>query len=274
MKILILGANGMLGHALMNEFANEDIIVCNRPEFDITRFKELNLKIKEANPEIIINSAAYTDVDGCETNSETCHLVNGQAVGNLAKTTQALNIIFVHYSTDYVFDGQKEQGYTEDEQTAPLNVYGRSKELGEQLLQKYGHKYYLIRTAWLYGSHGKNFVDTILDLSKKQKQLKIVNDQFGNPTSTKDLAKATRQILMEKKNFGIYHRTNYGSCSWYDLARKIKEIKRLNVEVMPVSSTQYKRAAKRPKYSKLINTKLPDLRFWGEALKEYLKSKT
>ncbi len=272
MKILILGANGMLGHALINELANEDIFVADLPEIDITKTDDLKLKIKECKPEVIINSAAYTDVDGCESDNEKCDLINGKAVGDLAKICHQLDIILVHYSTDYIFDGNNETGYKEEDKPSPINSYGKSKLLGEELLQKNNQKYYLIRTAWLFGLNGKNFVNSIIDLSKSKKQLKIVDDQFGNPTYTKDLAKATFNLLSNKNKFGIYHLVNSGSCNRYDLALKIKEIKLLDSEIVPASSAEFKRPAARPKFSKLINTKLPSLRPWQEAVEEYLKT--
>ena len=274
MKILILGANGMLGHALINAFANEDIMVGDLPEFDITKTEDLKLKIKGFKPEIVINAAAFTKVDECEAKKNLCNQINGEAVGDLAKICKDLNAILVHYSTDYVFDGNKKEGYLETDQTKPVNAYGASKELGEKLLQKNTAGFYLIRTAWLYGPFGKNFVDTIIELALKQKEIKVVNDQFGNPTYAKDLAQATKQILIDKPAFGIYHRTNAQSCSWHELAKKIKEIMGLTAELIPVSSAEFPMAAKRPRYSKLINTKLPELRSWTEALEEYLKLKS
>lgn len=274
MKILILGANGMLGHALINAFSSDDIMVGDLPEFDLTKTEDLKLKIKNFSPEIVINAAAFTRVDDCEAKKGICNQVNGETVGELAKICRELGIILVHYSTDYVFDGSKKSGYLENDKTKPINAYGLSKELGEKLLQKNTDKFYLIRSAWLFGPFGKNFVDTIIELALKQKEIKVVNDQFGNPTYTKDLAQATRQILIDKPAFGIYHRTNAQSGSWYELAQKIKETMGLNAEFIPVSSTEFPRAAKRPKYSKLINTKLPELRPWTEALEEYLKTKS
>jgi len=270
MKVLLLGAGGMLGHALVNQFSGDELLVGDLPEFDLTKFAEVKHKIREMNPEFIINAAAYTNVDGCETNTALCNLINGEAVGNLASIAKELGIILVHYSTDYVFAGDQEKGYQEEDKTNPLNTYGQSKELGERLLKENTDKHYLIRTAWLYGPSGKNFVDTIIDLSAKNRKIPVVNDQFGNPTYTKDLARSTRQILVDKRPFGIYHQTNEGSCSWYEFALKIKELKGFKAEVIAVTSEQFKRPASRPKYSKLINSKLPPLRLWQEALKDYL----
>jgi len=176
----------------------------------------------------------------------------------------------VHYSTDYVFSGKNKEGYQESAQPDPINAYGRSKCLGERLLQKNCANYYLIRTAWLYGEGGKNFVNTVVELAKSGKELKMVNDQFGNPTCVKDLAAATHRLMRANQGFGIYHRTNSGSCSWYELALEIKRQTGFDSEVRPVSSKDCPRPALRPRYSKLINTKLEELRPWPEALKEYL----
>ncbi|HLC64033.1 MAG TPA: dTDP-4-dehydrorhamnose reductase [Patescibacteria group bacterium] len=272
MRIYILGANGMLGRALMKEFAAEEIMVGDLPEVDITKFDDLKKRLESFRPEIVINAAAYTDVDGSETNKEICNLVNGTAVGELSKICSGLNAVLVHYSTDYVFDGANELGYQENDQPAPINAYGQSKHLGEQLLQKRYRKYYLIRTAWLYGPEGKNFVNTIIEQSRQKSELKVVDDQFGNPTYTKDLAEATHRLLNSQTPFGIYHLTNSGSCSWHELAGEIKQLSGFDLEIKPVSSNEYQRPANRPKYSKLINTKLEQLRPWNEALREYLKT--
>ncbi len=273
MKILLLGAGGMLGHALINEFAGEDLVVGDLPDYDLSKFKELEIKIRTIKPEVIINAAALTNVDACETDQELCRQINGQAVGKLAALTKGINIILVHFSTDYVFAGNDKNGYSEEAPTNPLNAYGQSKALGEQLLIKNTDKYYLIRTAWLYGPSGKNFVDTIINLAGKSQLVPVVNDQFGSPTYTKDLAASVRRILIDKRPFGLYHQTNSGQCSWYEFAFKIKAIKRFEAVIEPVSSQQFPRPAIRPKYSILLNTKLPALRPWPEALADYL-SKT
>jgi len=270
MRIYILGAGGMLGRALTKEFAADEIIVGDLPETDLTKAEELRLKLESFKPEVVINAAGFTDVDGCEMNKAACNLVNGTSVGELARICDDLKAVLVHYSTDYVFNGKYKEGYREDDEPDPINAYGRSKCLGEQLLRKNCAKYYLIRTAWLYGEGGKNFVNTVVELAKSGKELKIVNDQSGNPTSVKDLAEATNRLIRSNQGYGIYHRTNSGSCSWYELALEIKRQTGFDSEIKPVSSKDYPRPALRPRYSKLINTKLEELRSWPEALKEYL----
>ncbi len=261
----------MLGHALAGAFAEDELVPGDLPDYDLTAYDELNQKISQIKPEVIINAAALTDVDGCEAKQEICHLVNGEAVGNLATICKELGSILIHYSTGYVFDGNNANGYAEDQPTQPVNAYGRSKELGEKLFQQSGVKGYLIRTSWLYGPYGKNFVDTMIDLSTKQAEIKVVNDQIGNPTYVSDLAQATKKTLIDKPAFGIYHQTNDGNCSWYEFAQKIKEIKGFGAKMVPVASAEFPRPAKRPQYSILINTKLPALRSWQEALTDYLK---
>lgn len=270
MKVLLLGAGGMLAHDLINEFTDQELVLGDLPDFDLLKFFELEKQIIHIRPDFIINAAAYTKVDSCESDKEACLAINGQAVGNLAKISKKVNATLIHYSTDYVFNGRKSEGYAETDAPDPINAYGQSKAVGEKYLQQTLDNFYLIRTAWLYGPNGKNFVDTIIDLSLKQDTIEVVSDQFGNPTFTRDLAKATKKILIDKKPYGIYHQTNAGACSWYDFALKIKEIKSFASKIMPVDSAQMPRPANRPKYSILQNTKLPGLRPWQEALTEYL----
>ena len=261
----------MLGHALCNALAEYDLVPADLPDYDLTKFEDLQAKINDIKPDFVINAAAFTDVDGCEASEEICDLVNGQAVGNLAQACKKIGCILVHYSTDYVFNDENSQGYLENDQINPLNAYGKSKALGEELILKSGCDFYLIRTAWLYGANGKNFVDTILDLATKQEEIKVVNDQVGNPTYALDLAQSTKKILVDKPSFGIYHQTNAGSCSWYEFALKIKELTGFKAAILPVTSAEFIRPAKRPKFSILLNTKLPLLRPWENSLKDYLK---
>jgi len=273
MKILILGAKGMLGTGLMQTFLSYNPIGFDLAELDITNHQALENKLKELNPDLVINAAAYTKVDDCEKNQQIAYEVNGRALGFLAKFCRQLGAKLIHYSTDYVFDGEKEKGYREDDEPNPLSVYGKSKLEGEKMLAEQTDNFYLIRTAWLYGQNGPNFVKTMISLSEKQPELKVVNDQFGNPTYTKDLAEKTKEIIENKKiKFGIYHVTNSGPCSWYEFAVKIFEILGKDVKITPVTTAEFPRPAKRPKYSILRNTKLSDLRPWEEALKEYLKT--
>lgn len=276
-KLLVLGAKGMLGQDLVKVFSADrhyEVIAWDIKELDITNRKEVFEKISKLKPEIIINAAAYTDVDGCESAKDVCMRINGEAVGYLAKAAKKIDAVLVYYSTDYIFDGKKKEGYVEDEKNiSPINVYGQSKALGERELQKNTNKYYLIRTSWLYGKAGKNFVDTMLKLAQTQKKLRVVCDQHGKPTYTVDLAKRTKELLESGRDFGIYHITNEGETTWYEFAKKIFELAKVDIKVLPCTTEDFPRPAKRPEYSILINTKLPPLRSWKIALFEYLRNR-
>ena len=272
-KVLILGARGMLGQALGREFSSYQPVCWDKSDLDITDKERVEEKLLQLRPEIIINAAAYTDVDAAETNEDLAILINGLAVGYLAKAAKDIGAVLIHYSTDYVFDGKKKAGYSEDDKPNPINAYGRSKLRGEQELVKNTDKYYLIRSSWLFGPGGKNFVDTILTLAGKQDTIKVVNDQHGKPTYTLDLAKATRGLLESQKPFGIYHITNEtpkGGITWYEFARKIVELKGLKIQVVPCKTKDFPRPAQRPEYAELINNQLDPARFLNEALVDYL----
>lgn len=272
--ILILGSRGMLGTALMRAFSKDSPIGWDKDEIDITNQKAVTSKIQTLKPDIIINAAAYTDVDGCESNKKTCMAVNGTAVGYLADVATSLQSIFVHFSTDYVFRGDNKKGYDENAQDIdPPNVYGQSKAQGEDFAQK-TPLHYLIRLSWLFGPQGKNFVDTMLNLASEHDTLQVVNDQHGKPTYTIDLAQRIRSMIQHAESFGVYHVTNEGSCAWYDFAKEIFRLAHMKTQVLPCSSSEFPRPAKRPQYSILINTKLPPMRPWKQALKHYIKSYT
>ncbi len=273
MKTIIIGAKGMLGKELAKIFQDWNPICWDQAEIDIADREDVNEKISETKPDLVVNAAAYTNVDGAETNRDLAMKVNGYGVGNLAEACKKCNAILIHYSTDYVFNGKKQEGYKEDDQPKnPINVYGKSKLLGEKLLQKNTGKFYLIRLSWLFGKFGKNFVETMLTLAQKNEIIKVVNDQRGKPTFAFDLAKKTRNLVEEKFPFGIYHITNEGDCSWYEFACEIFKITGNKVEIIPVESKEFPTAAKRPAWSILVNTKLPPNRSWQEALEEYLKN--
>lgn len=276
MKILITGARGMLGQDLCSLLEIEhEIIKYDREELDITDAEMVNKVLPELNPNAVINCAAFTDVDGCEENAkkEIAMKVNGYGPGNLAKACAKLDIPFFHYSTDYIFNGKEKDGYKEDyDKIDPINAYGETKALGEKLIKENCTKYYILRTAWLYGKLGKNFVDTMLQLAEKNDTLKVVNDQHGKPTFTLDLAKRTKEILDQKAEPGIYHVTNEGEATWFDFANEIFKIKGVKIKVTPCKTSEFPRPAKRPEFSALINTKLPAMRSWQEALREYLKN--
>jgi len=275
-KILIIGAKGMLGQYLAREFFDDELILVDREEFDITSRDGVPLQIKNLKPDLIINAAAYNDVDGAEKNPEIVKLINGYSVGFLAKAAKEVGATFIHYSSDYVFDGEKEEGYREDDQPKPISVYGESKYLGEVELQENCEKYYLIRLSRLFGRVGagegvkKSFIDKMLELAETRDSLEVINEEVSCPTYAKDLAELTKYIWQDKKPYGIYHGVNSGSCTWYELAQEIFKIKGLGVNLQAVNGDKFSRAAKRPKYSFLLNTKLSPQRSWQEALKEYL----
>ena len=261
-KTLILGAGGMLGTDLCTVFpdavklAHDDIDIADRGQFIET--------IKRIEPDVVINAAAYTDVDGCEDecNRELAFDVNGRAPGYIAEGCSLVGAKLVHFSTDYVFAGSKEE-YVESDLTGPINVYGESKLLGEMNIIENMDDYRIIRTSWLFGHHGRNFVETMLKLSGEMDAVKVVDDQFGKPTFTVDLARKTAEIIGLAP--GVYHITNDGVCSWYEFASAVIS------NVVPCSSDEFVRTAKRPTYSVLVNTKTTPMRHWKDALADYLK---
>lgn len=272
MKILILGANGMLGHDLVEVFHEHSPVAWGKEALDITDNAMVQRQISLLHPDIIINAAAYTDVDGCETNRTYAFKVNGDALSNLASVATMIKATLVHVSTDYVFDGKNAEGYKEDDPPHPINCYGESKEQGEKLLISGTSRYFLIRSSWLYGTYGKNFVKTIVKRGEEQDEIHVVDDQRGCPTYTKDLASGIKQLLMQQYPYGIYHMTNQGNCTWYEFAQEIKRITHIKAKVIPITSKELKRTAQRPGCSILLNTKTKImLRSWKKALEAYLE---
>jgi dTDP-4-dehydrorhamnose reductase len=278
MRILLLGHKGMLGSDLLLKFnSHHEVIGLDKDEIDIVSADECVKAIKEITPDIVINTAAYTNVDGCETAKEECFAVNAEAVKNIAQACRNKNIRIIHFSTDYVFDGTAKQPYKEDDKCNPINAYGESKLAGERYLQSLAADYVLIRTSWLYGMKGENFVQTILEKAKTTPTLTVVDDQVGSPTYTKDLATAV-DLLISQNHKGIFHVTNRGSCSWYQFAVKILQESGLdNIEVIPIKCDKLPRPAMRPTYSvlsmqKFIATTGKTMQPWQLALQDYLKS--
>ena len=272
MKVLLIGSHGMLGQELVQVFIDQDLVAWDTEEIDITNKDQVLRKIKALKPQVIINAAAYTAVDDCEEKQELALAVNGEGPGYLAEIAKEIQAKLIHYSTDYIFSGEKDDGYDEEfNEIDPVNVYGESKAVGEAKIKASGCEYYIIRTAWLYGSGGNNFVDTMIKLGIDKDELKIVNDQHGCPTYAVDLAMTTKKMVDEKKATGIYHVTNSGHCTWCEFAQEIFKLKNILVKVIPCASAEFPRPAKRPKYSILLNTKLAKIRPWQEALKEYLE---
>lgn len=280
-KVLILGSHGMLGQDLVKVFEadqNWEVFAYDRDEIDITSEKSLRNKIEEVEPVVVINATGYNAVDRCETDEieyELAKKINGSGPGILAKIAKEKSIPVVHYSTDYVFDGEKGE-YNELDKPAPISNYSRSKLLGEEEIQKNADKFYLIRTSKLFGKPGKSamskksFFDTMIQLAKDNQILKVVDEEKSCFTYTPDLALETKKIIEEKIPFGIYHVVNESPCTWYEAAAELFKIAKMEVEVIPVTSSEFPRPAKRPKSSVLLNTKLKPLRHYREALKEYL----
>ncbi len=266
----MLGSDLMLRLAAAHEMTGIDI-----GDFDITAEDDCARVIAERSPEVVINAAAYTDVDGCETNRDRCFAVNAGGVKNIALACRGRGIRIVHFSTDYIFDGRKKTPYVETDLPAPLNVYGASKREGERFLEAFSDHWLLIRTAWLYGQNGKNFVKTILEKSATVKTLDVVDDQIGAPTYAWDLAAAVG-LLIEGGREGIFHLTNRGRCSWYAFACKILEYAgKTGVSVRPIRSQLLARSAVRPAWSVLSSRKFSEetgktMRAWQTALQDYL----
>ncbi len=256
MKILITGSSGMLAFALKKILRPKNkLFLADIHNMDITSNKKVSDYINKTNPEIIIHTAAYTDVDGAESNKGLSLKINRDGTKNMANAAKNLDIPIVYISTDYIFGGGKRKPYVENDRPNPLSVYGFSKFTGEKEIRKITKKYFIIRSAWLYGPKGKNFVTTILRLANGSNELKIVNDQKGCPTYTLDLAYAISKLIKTQK-YGTYHIVNSGSCTWYQFAKEIIKIKKLKNKIKAINSKELGRPAKRPHYSVLSNNKL------------------
>jgi len=281
-RVLIIGSHGMLGQDLVKVFESDqnwEVFAYDRDQIDIASEKSLRQKIKEAGPDAVVNATGYNAVDKCETDEiefELAKKINGYGPGTLAKICKEREIPIVHYVSDYIFDGEKGE-YVETDAPSPISNYGRSKLLGEKEIQKNTDKFYLIRTSKLFGKSGKSemskksFFDTMIALAKDNKVLKIVDEEKSCFTYTPDLALETKKMIEEKIPFGIYHIVNEGACTWYEAALELFKLAKMDVEVIPVGSSEFPRPAKRPRSSVLLNTKLKPLRNYKEALKEYLK---
>ena len=276
MKIVITGARGQLGTELINQLKGKqgtEIIHTDRDELNIIDINDVNDFILNNKPDVVINCAAHTAVDLCETDVENAYKINAIGPRNLAIVCEKIGAKLVQVSTDYVFDGSGARPYREDDITCPNSIYGTSKLMGENFVREFCSKYFVVRTAWLYGE-GNNFVRTMLKLAETNKELNVVNDQFGSPTSTVDLAKAIIDLI-STEHYGVYHGTCEGQCSWHDFAKKIFELKNIDIKVNPVTSEEFKRPAPRPAYSVLDNfmfklVGLNSFRNWEDSLKEYL----
>ncbi|MBU3073692.1 dTDP-4-dehydrorhamnose reductase [Clostridium estertheticum] len=277
MKILITGANGQLGRELANQYKEKktiDLILTGRSDLDISNINEVYSFVNENKPDVIINCAALTAVDKCETEIDMAYKINAIGPKNLAIAANEIGAEIVQVSTDYVFSGNIDKPLTEFDKIDPLTIYGKTKLEGEILVKNHNPKHYIVRTAWLYGD-GNNFVKTMINLSRTNTTLKVVNDQKGTPTSTVDLAR-TIITLVEQKNYGLFHCTCKGECTWYEFTKEIFRFKGITTTVLPCTTEEFPRPAKRPEYSVLRNYMLElttgDItRTWQEAIHEYLK---
>lgn len=289
MNILLTGAKGQLGSQIMNiiqsgrseigkipsEVAEAKVTGIDIQDLDLTDLGAVRNYLKELRPDVVINPAAFTNVDACETNIDTAFKVNALAARNMAMVCEEIGAKLIHISTDYVFSGVGTEPLKEHDMTAPVSIYGKTKLAGENFVREFCSKYFIVRTAWLYGYNGKNFVYTIMNAAKEKGHLTVVDDQRGNPTNAEDLAHHILKLAVTEE-YGVYHCTGEGECSWYDFAKAIVEYSGINCTVDPITSEQLvNRAAKRPAYSSLDNMMLRctvgnEMREWKEALKEFI----
>jgi dTDP-4-dehydrorhamnose reductase len=278
-RILILGAGGQLANELERVLAGDEVLALSHAEADICDEDAVARHVRNFQPGCIVNTAAYHRVDDCEDEVERSFRVNAVALKGLCNIANSAGAALVHFSTDYVFDGAQRRPYRETDVPNPISIYGMSKLAGEQIVRRYGERYFLIRTCGVYArdgsrSKGGNFVETMLRLAAEGRTIRVVNDQVATPTSAKDLVKSLVPMLHSDR-YGLYHMTNNGSCSWFDFAREIFKRANLPANVQPVSSAEFRVKARRPPYSVLDNLALreagfPELPPWQQALAEYL----
>ena len=291
MKILITGSKGQLGNELISIISSckaeigkvsdkvkeYDVVGLDVDKLDITNLSKVKEVLRCEKPDVVINCAAATNVDGCESNREFAFKVNTLGARNLAIASEEIGAKLVQVSTDYVFSGAtQETPFTEFDLTAPYSVYGTTKLEGEKYVRELCSKYFIVRTAWLYGYIGHNFVYTMRKLGIERDRLTVVNDQIGNPTNANDLAYHILKLI-ETEEYGVYHCTGKGECSWYDFAKKIMELSEINCEVIPCTSEEFKTAAKRPEYSSLDNMMLrctvgDEMRNWEDAIENFINN--
>ncbi|NKF07427.1 dTDP-4-dehydrorhamnose reductase [Clostridium gasigenes] len=288
MKILITGCKGQLGNELQsiiktgkaeiavvsNEIKNSQVIALDVEDLDITNLAQVKEVISREKPDVVINCAAATNVDGCESNQDLAFKINALGPKNLAMVCEEIGAKLVQVSTDYVFSGVGNKPLTEFDRPAPYSVYGKTKLTGEEYVREFSSKYFVVRTAWLYGYVGKNFVYTMMNLGKDKESLNVVDDQRGNPTNANDLAYHILKLI-ETEEYGVYHCTGKGECSWCDFAKLIMELSHRKCVVNPCTSEEFKTAAKRPEYSSLDNMMLrctvgDEMRDWKEAVASFI----
>ena len=276
MKVLVTGVKGQLGYDVVNELTKRGIeaVGVDIQDMDITDAASVEKVIGEVAPDAVIHCAAYTAVDAAEDNVELCRRVNADGTQNIANVCKKLDCKMVYISTDYVFDGEGTRAWEPDDERHPLNIYGQTKYEGELAVQNTLEKYFIVRISWVFGVNGKNFIKTMLNLGKTHDHLTVVNDQFGSPTYTYDLARLLVDMVQTDK-YGIYHATNEGICNWYEFACEIFRKAGMNVDVATVPASEYPTKAKRPENSRMSKEKLTENGFerlpsWQDALERYL----
>ncbi len=286
-RILLLGAGGQLGQEINKDLSkNHDILSLTKKECDITNYSSLEEKIKLFKPKVIINAAAYTNVDDAENNESLADNINHLAVNKLARLSKDYKVVLIHFSTDYIFNHKINEPINEDEKEDPINVYGLTKYLGEKSIIRNMEDFYILRISWVYGKYGKNFPKTILKLAKNKKELNIVDDQIGSPTPTSLISSVINKLLVlhfkGENYFGIYNLSPNGSCSWYEIGNfilgHVKDKKNFKLKTInKISSKEFKSLAKRPKYSYLDNSKIQkvlnvNIHDWKYYLKDFIES--
>ncbi len=277
MKVLVTGAKGQLGHDVVKELESRGLeaVGVGSAEMDIRDRGRVETVITGAAPDAVIHCAAYTAVDAAEDDQEACRLVNAQGTRNIALACKKLDLKMLYISTDYVFSGTGERPWKPEDDCSPQSVYGRTKREGELAVEELLDKYFIVRIAWIFGANGGNFVKTMLKLGETHDTLRVVDDQYGSPTYTCDLAKLLVDMVQTEK-YGVYHATNEGICSWYEFARAIFKEASLPVKVLPVTTAEYGARAPRPHNSRLSKEKLTKNGFdrlppWQDALRRYLQ---
>lgn len=276
LKFMVTGVNGQLGYDVMMQLKemNFDVIAPRRDEFDLTNREQIQKYIFKEKPDVIIHCAAYTAVDKAEDEKDTCYSVNVEGTKFIAETAKQINAKLVYVSTDYVFDGLGEDSYSEDKETRPVNYYGYTKEQGEKIVRAILDNYFIVRTSWVYGSNGNNFVKTMLKLTETRREINVVSDQIGAPTYSKDLADFIINLVMTNQ-YGIYHGVNEGYCSWYEFAKTIFEKSGIEMKINPIFTKEYPTKAARPLNSKLSkrNTDkagINRLPHWEDAISRFI----
>ncbi len=285
MKVLVIGADGQLGTDLCRVFKGQDLISLTQREIEITDMASVEKAFVKYQPEVVINTAAFIRVDDCETEQDTAFAVNALGARNVAVQSQKVGAKLVHISTDYIFGGEQnktQDGYTEFDNPVPLNIYGKSKLAGEELVRNLCHKHMIVRSSGLFGAAGAlgkggNFIETMIRLAKEKPELRVVSDQVFSPTYSLDLAGKISELI-DTEYYGIFHITNSRTCSWYDLARETLDAIRIKTPLIPITSDQYPQKAKRPNNAVLKNYQLQllgmkQMRSWQEALRAYLVEK-